>query len=119
MVGSDGINEGIEPRGVAYPYVAYVVSSGYRDWDWTNVTIDVDVDVWSVSEDQVQAHTLDQLVADSLEDKVLDLESGSGQTSLFCRRIGDLSLLDLDAAGTRIYRMGGVYRIWTDQQRTA
>ena len=119
LVGSDGINEGIEPRGTDYPYVVYVVASGYRDWDWTNVTIEVDVDVWSVSDSQVQSHELDQLVADSLEDKVLDLEGSSGQTSLFCRRIGDLSLLDIDAAGTRIYRMGGAYRIWTDQQRTA
>lgn len=119
MVGSDGINEGIEPRGSDFPYIAYVFSSGYREWDSTNMTLMSDVDVWSVSDSQDQAHNLDQLVADSLEDKVLNFESGTGQTTLFCRRIGDLSLADFDAAGTRIYRMCGVYHIWSDQQRTA
>ena len=118
LVGSDGINEGTEPRGVDYPYVIYSIVYARREWDGTGVQLVTDVDVWSISDSQVQAHTLDQLVADALEDKVLTLTS-SGQTSLLCRRIGDLSSLDFDGAGTRIYRMCGVYRIWTDQQRTA
>lgn len=118
MVGSDGINEGTEPRDVAYPYIVYSITHSYREWDSTNVTIIADVDVYSISDQQVQAHSLDQLVADALEDKDLDMTS-SGQTSLTCRRIGDLSLLDVDGAGKRIYQMGGVYRVWTDQPRTA
>lgn len=80
------------------------------------MTLVSDVDVYSVSDSQVGAHTLDQLVADSLEDKVLDL-GASGQTSLLCRRIGDLSSVDVDGAGLRIYQMCGIYRIWTDQKR--
>jgi hypothetical protein len=115
LVGSDGINEGVEPRGVDYPYIVYSLTTTYREWDGTNVTLVSDVDVYSVSDSQVGAHTLDQLVADSLEDKVLDL-GASGQTSLLCRRIGDLSSVDVDGAGLRIYQMCGIYRIWTDQK---
>jgi hypothetical protein len=118
LVGSDGINEGTEPRSVDYPYIVYSIVHTYRDWDGTNVTLVTDVDLWSISDSQVQAHTLDQLVADSLEEKVLDLGS-SGQTSMLCRRIGDLSSLDIDGAGTRVYQMCGIYRVWTDQPRTA
>jgi len=116
LVGSDGINEGVEPRGVDYPYIVYSLTTTYREWDGTNVTLVSDVDVYSVSDSQVGAHTLDQLVADSLEDKVLDM-GASGQTSLLCRRIGDLSSVDVDGAGLRIYQMCGIYRIWTDQKR--
>jgi len=118
LVGSDGIQEGVEPRGVDYPYIVYSLTTTYREWDGTNVTLVSDVDVYSVSDSQVGAHTLDQLVADSLEDKVLDM-GASGQTSLLCRRIGDLSSVDVDGAGLRIYQMCGIYRIWTDQKRTA
>ena len=120
MVGADGINEGISPRESAYPYIVYSVTHSYREWDSTNATMVTDVDVWSFSDDQVQAHTLDQLVADALEDKVLNFTGvDTEQYSLLCRRIGDLSSLDVDGAGHRIYQMGGIYRIWTDQPRTA
>lgn len=119
MVGSDGINESTSPRASDYPFVVYSVVYSYREYDATGMMLVTDVDVWSISADQVEAHTLDQLVNDSLEDKNLDIESGTGQTSLFCRRLGDLSSADVDGTGTRIYRMGGSYRIWTDQQRTA
>lgn len=119
LVGSDGINEGTEPRGVDYPYITYSVIYSYRDWDSTGVMLITEVNVWSTSNDQIQAHTLDQLVANALEDKVLATSELAGQTSLFCRRIGDLSSAEGDGAGTRVYSMCGIYRIWTDQQRTA
>ena len=120
MVGSKGINEGSEPRGTSYPYIVYSVVYATREWDGTNMTLMADVDVWSISDDQIQAHTLDQLVADTLEDVVLDFSvAGPEQTSLLCRRIGDLSSVDVDGAGTKIYQMCGVYRVWTDQVRTA
>lgn len=120
LVGSDGINEGVEPRRKPrYPYIIYSVVYGRRDYDGTNMTLVTEVDVWSISDDQVQAHTLDQLVADALEFKVLEIDDISEQTSLNCQRIGDLSSADVDGAGNRVFQMGGAYRIWTDQQRTA
>lgn len=120
LVTSDGINEGTEPRGSDYPYIVYSFNHAYREWDSDRVTIIADVDIYSISDTQVGAHTLDQLVADTLEDAVLDFTvAGPEQTSLLCRRIGDLSSVDVDGAGTRIFLMCGVYRLWTDQQRTA
>ena len=120
MVGSDGINEGEEPRGADYPYLVYSIAHTYREWDGSNVTLVTEVSIKSVSDDQVQAHTLDQLVADALEEKVLDFSDiDTEQTSLLCRRIVDLSSLDIDPTGRKIYLMGAVYRIWTDQPRTA
>ena len=120
MVTSDGINEGASPRGGDYPYIIYSVVHSYREHDGTNVTLVTDIDVYSVSNDTVEANTLDQLVADTLEDANLDFSvAGPEQTSLLCRRIGDLSSVDVDAAGTRIYSMCGIYRVWTDQKRTA
>lgn len=120
LVGSDGINEGTSPRETDYPYIVYSITHSYREWDGTNMSLITDVDVWSISDDQVQAHTLDQLVADALEDEVLDFDdTDSGQSSLLCRRIGDLSSLDIDGAGNRIFQMAGIYRLWTDQPRTA
>lgn len=119
LVGSDGINEGAEPRNGDFPYVIYSVISSRREWDATGMMLVTDIDVWSVSQDQVEAHTLDQLVAEALEDKKLEYESESGQTSMACRRIGDLSSVDLDGSGKRVYEVCGVYRIWSDQSRTA
>lgn len=119
MVGADGISEGVSPRASDYPYIVYAIVYSYREYDSTAMTLVTDVDVWSISADQIEAHTLDQLVNDSLEDKILTLGPTTGQTSLFCRRLGDLSSADIDTTGDRVYRMGGVYRIWTDQARTA
>lgn len=119
MVGSDGINEGAEPRNGTFPYIIYSVISSRREWDATGMMLITDVDVWSVSQDQVEAHNLDQLVAEALEDKVLEYEPETGQTSMACRRIGDLSSVDLDGSGERVYEVCGVYRIFSDQQRTA
>lgn len=120
LVGADGIQEGVEPRGGQFPYVIYQVVFNRRDPDHTNLTLMCEVDIWSLSADQVEAHTLDQLVSDSLEVDLNDhLEGSAGQTSLLVERIGDMSSADVDDAGNRVYQMGGAYRIWTDQTRTA
>lgn len=120
LVGADGINEGTEPRSSDYPYVVYSVAYSTREYDGTSVSLITDIDVWSISDEQVEAHTLDQLVANALEEKVLDFSGvDTEQSSLLCRRIGDLSSLDIDGAGNRIFQMAGVYRVWTDQPRTA
>lgn len=120
LVGSEGIQEGVEPRGATFPYVIYQVVFNRRDPDHTNLTLMCEIDVWSISADQVEAHTLDQLVSDALEvDLGQHLEPSAGQTSLLVERIGDMSSADVDDAGNRVYQMGGAYRIWTDQTRTA
>jgi hypothetical protein len=113
--GTTGINEGTNPRGAEYPHIIYNIVYSTRDWDWSGVMLVVEVDVWSVSDSQVEAHNLDQLVNEALEEVILQLEPSSGQTGLLCRRFADLSSVDLDGASNKIYQMGGAYRIWTDQ----
>jgi hypothetical protein len=124
LVGSDGINEGVNPRGEegeeSYPQIVYNVISSVRDYDATGLLMQVEIDVWSSSRSQVEAHNLDQLVAEALEVPLGDfMEGSSGQTSLLCHRVVDLSFVDIDGAGNKVYQMGGSYRIWTDQARTA
>lgn len=115
-VGSNGIYEGVvHGRNVSYPFVVYQVTYSTRSYDFGRTTTTrMGFDVFVISDDQVQAHNLDQLIIDGLHDKVLDL-SGSGQTSLLCRRSTDLSLADLDEQGSKVYQVGGSYAVWTQQ----
>lgn len=122
MVGADGIDEGVAKRKTNFPYIVYRFVYTRRDYDHTNVGLVSDVDVWSISDDVDEAQTLDQLVAEALGEDV-DLnqffEGSSGQISLNCQRIGDLSDPDDDGTGKVVHAMGGAYRVWTDQSRTA
>lgn len=123
-VGSDGINEGTNPRAEEgedpYPQITYDVVYSARDYDYTNVMMQVEVDVLSLSRSQVEAHNLDQFVAEALDVPLAGFfEVSAGQTSLICQRIADLSSVDVDGAGDKVYQVGGSYRIWTDQARTA
>lgn len=115
-VGSKGIYEGVvHGRNVGYPFIVYQVAFSARGYEFGRTGITrMGFDVYVVSDDQVQAHNLDQLIIDGLHDKVLDL-SGSGQTSLLCRRSSDLSLADLDEQGIKVYQVGGTYAVWTQQ----
>lgn len=110
------IHEGVAPRDAEYPYLVYHVAYAPHGYYWGGDTLRVGFDINIVSDDQVEAHNLDQSVADTLHDAVLDLEVSSGQTGLFCRRRADMSSADLDEAGKKVYQMGGTYEIWTDQR---
>lgn len=111
---SNEIHEGVVPRDAEYPYLVYDVVYAPHEYYWGGSSLRVGFDIFIVSDDQVEAHNLDQSVADTLHDAVLDLGS-SGQTGLYCRRRADMSSADLDAAGKKVYQMGGTYEIWTDQ----
>jgi len=119
-VGSDNFYEGIALTDTDYPYVIYSVGSAYRSRQFgTEGMMKVSIDCWVVSDDQVQAHNLDQLLLDGMEDVKLDFTltttSGYEPSSLLCHRIMDMSFADLDDAGNKIYRVGGNYQIWTDR----
>ena len=107
-------HEAVAPFDIDYPYVIYQVHFAPHDPYWGGETIRVGFDIFVMSDDQVEAHNLDQLVIDTLHDAALDLGS-SGQQVLFCRRTMDLSSVDLDASGRKIYQMGGLHEVWTDQ----
>jgi len=108
-------HEAIAPRDVEYPFVIYQVAASNHGYYWGGDTIRVGFDILVISNDQVEAHNLDQLLIDSLQDATLDLGT-SGQTTLFCRRMSDLSSVALDQSGKKVYEMGGLHEVWTDQK---
>ena len=108
-----GIHEAVAPRKVRYPFIVYqIVASSYED-DWTGMQIPALMDVSTYAVNPVDANNIDALIAGALNDAALTVD---GQTSLLCRRVGDLPTgPDVDSEGKRIYQVGGTYSIWTDQ----
>ena len=108
---SNEIHEGISPRAIGYPYCVYDISWSVRSYDWTSNEIRLGVGVWIISDEQIEAQNLDALVIEALHDKALSLGT-SGLTSVYCRRISDDSMVDLDDAGKKIYQIGGTHEVW-------
>lgn len=117
-VGSEGFHEGVTPPNVEYPFIVYSVVVASRSYTFGgDYTMIATIDEFAVSDDQVVAHNLDQALYEGLQDAVLDF---SGTTSnpanepstLLCRRITDLSLVDRDGAGNKVYQVGGSFQIW-------
>lgn len=111
---SNEIHEAISPEGTSYPHLIYQFVYSPRNFYWGGQIIRAGVDVWIFSKDQVEAHNLDQLVITAVDSVVLDL-GGSGQTSLYSRRVADLSSAFIDEEGTKVYQIGGTFDLWTDQ----
>lgn len=111
---SNEIHEAIAPESTNYPFLVYQFVYSPRNFYWGGQIIRAGVDVWIYSKDQVEAHNLDQLVIDAVDSVVLDL-SGSGQTSLYSRRVADLSSAFIDEQGAKVYQVGGTFDLWTDQ----
>ena len=117
-VGSDGIHEGVVTRNVEYPFVVYNVAFSVRSEDWGHRSMmRSGFNVVVVSNDQVEAHNLDQAILNGLKDVVLDsdFDPGSGQSTLYFRRVADTSLAGRDGEGEKVYQVGGTYTLWTDQ----
>ncbi len=110
--GLSGIHEGLAPDATAWPFLIYQVGNSRYSYDSTGMTLRGTVAVTVVSDDQVEARNLDSLVMAGLHDAALSV---SGQTTLYCRRTGDLSSTDVDDQGKKVYTVGGMYDIWTDQ----
>jgi hypothetical protein len=117
-IGSDGIHEGVVTRGVEYPFVVYSVSFSVRSDDWGHRSLmRTGFDVVVVTDDQVEAHNLDAAILNGLKDVIFDplFDPGSGQSTLFFRRIADTSSVGRDGEGEKVYSVGGTYTLWTDQ----
>ena len=117
-VGSDGIHEGVVTRKVDYPFVVYSVVHSGRDDDWGHRSMMRTIfDVAVVTDDQVQAHNLDAAILNGLKDAIIDplFDSGSGQSTLYFRRLSDTSFAAADGEGEKVYQVGGTYALWTDQ----
>ena len=114
-IGSDGIYEGVVTRAVEYPFVVYSVSFSVRSYTWgPGSMMRTGFDVVVVSDDQVVAHNLDQAIIAGMPE-VLTFEPTSGQSTLFCRRVSDMSSAGRDGEGEKVYNVGGTYALWTDQ----
>jgi len=115
-VGSDGIHEGIAPPKTEYPFVVYSMAASRRRYSFDeNPLLISTFDVFVISADQVEAHNLDQLVLTGMQDKILTFDAGSEQSTLLCRRFMDLSFVNVDDAGKKVYQVGGSYSVWTGQ----
>lgn len=108
-----GIHEGIAPRKVEYPFIVYQLVSSPYAYDWSGAMLQTTFDVSVFAVNPVEANNLDALITGALNEAVLNVD---GQTNLLCRRIADLPTgPDVDAAGRRVYQIGGSYAIWTEQ----
>lgn len=120
-IGSDGIHEGSVAQGTDYPYVTYQVRPTRYIRQFGNEAAQVSIfEILVVSHSQVEAQNLDRLILNGLENKALDFEGSvpdpsDEPSSLLCHRVANMSFGDVDAAGTKVYQVGGVYEIWTDR----
>ena len=120
VIGSDGIHEGVALEETAYPFVTYSLVGAARERQFGNTGFLIATfNCWVWSDDQVEAHNLDQLILDGLDDAVLNFSgtvpAGDEPSTLLCRRMADMSLADVDDAGNKVYRVGGSYQVWTDR----
>ena len=107
-----GIHEETAPTGTKMPFLIYRLVYAVYDDDFSNRTIRAAVDIEAVSENQVEASNLDSVVLTTVEDS---LAAVIGQSILFCRRVAGLRLSEVTEEGKKIYRVGGTYSLWTDQ----
>jgi hypothetical protein len=107
-----GLHQSVAPTKTKYPFVTYNFVPSTRDYQWDGMQIDVPVDIFAFAENPVDAENIDSLIAARLQDAQITV---NGQVLMYCRRIADVSLLQDDARGRRIYQIGGSYRLITDQ----
>lgn len=107
-----GIHEGFAPETTEYPFVVYNNVFAPYDFAWGSAMLRTAFDVVVFSENSVEANNIDALVIAALNEKQLSV---TGQSTLICRRVNDLSSKDVDEEGKTIYQIGGTYSIWTDQ----
>ncbi len=108
-----GFWEGQAPNDLEYPFLTYaLITSGREEWDFGGLLKKprFKVSIWGT--DQVQARNLDQLISDILWDKDLAMDE---QSTVLVRRTSDISESYPDGTGKRVYQVGGMYTVWTDQ----
>jgi hypothetical protein len=108
-----GIHEGFAPEKVRYPFMVYnLVTAPYGSL-WGSRLIVALVDIFAFAENGVDASNVDQLILDAFDGSQFSVD---GQSTLICRRVADLpGGPDIDSEGKKIYQIGGMYEIWTDQ----
>lgn len=101
-------NQSSLPQGSTFPYGVYSLAFGAPQYDTSGPVWIMGVDVVIHTGDQGQATSLAQLVFSTLQDAKLD---PTGLTSLICRRLGVISIADVDEQGAKVFTEGGTYEI--------
>jgi len=109
---SGDIHEGFAPVTTKRPFLVYNLMSGIHGYLWGSVVTEAGFGVFVFAENSVDAHNIDALVLTTLHDAELQV---NGQSTLICRRISSTTLAGADDEGKKIYQVGGIYEIWTDQ----
>jgi hypothetical protein len=107
-----GIHEGFAPSKVKYPFLVYQLVFDPIAYTWGSLMHLAGFDLRIYHTDSVVANNLDALVLNTLNDAALSV---AGQSTLFARRVADLSSPDVDDEGRKVYMAGGTYEVWTDQ----
>lgn len=107
-----GEHEAVAPRGTGEPFLTYTMVAAPVVDDWTARMIVSDWDILVTSSDQGEANRLAALLSLELED---NLQPVTGQTILAAKKLAGLRLPEITDEDKKIYRIGGTYRIWTDQ----
>lgn len=107
-----GIHEGFAPQKAKYPVLTYQLIVDPYAFTWGSVMHAAIFDVLVFSNNSVDANNADTLVLQQLDGAPLTV---TGQTTLICHRVADLSSPDVDEEGRKVYMVGGTYEIWTDQ----
>ena len=107
-----GINEGIAPRKIKYPFIVYQLVSAPREHQWDGTQIHALFDISVFAENPVDANNVYALIDTALNDVDLTID---GQTNMLCRRVAELPMgPDRDSEGRRIFQVGGSYSVWSD-----
>lgn len=106
------IHEGFAPHGTKRPFLVYNLLSAIMNYLWGSFITEAEFGVFVFAENSVDAYNIDALVFTTLHDAELQV---SGQSTLICRRMSSQTLADSDEEGKKIYQVGGIYEVWTDQ----
>lgn len=109
---SNGFHESVAPAGSQMPWLVYHLQYGPMRYAWGSLLIPSGYTIKVYSHDQVEARNLDGLVLQTLHDAPLSVD---GQSTLFSRRVLDLSSGEVGKDGLKVYGVGGIHEIWTDQ----
>lgn len=107
-----GFHEGFAPQRTAYPFITYHTQYAPYEPVWGGELIEAGYVFMVWAENSVDAKDIDTLVAQTLHHAQLSV---SGQSSLLCKRVGDLKSYDVDEEGKKVYSVGGLYEVWTGQ----
>ena len=109
-------SEGFAPQKTPYPLGVVYLHYAPSVPDTTGRVIFVGAGVVIFAKDPGVAASLYQLAFTSLQDARLTM---TGQTSLQCRQVSDISLTDVDSEGKAVYQVGGVFEVRVAQSNPA